>query len=1649
MRARSFMAILMALILCISSFPVATLSEGASAPNAEVTQPVETPTEAPTEAPTEVPTEVPTEAPTEVPTETPTEVPTEVPTEIPTEVPTETPTEVPTETPTEAPSQEPPTDPANSLPDLNVEPEPGNYTVYLKYAAPDGTEVFSHEISQYGLEGSNQTAIASDGWSFASGALKDAWDLMDSTEQKVYTLTEGAVVTFTVYAYVDYEVTVSFVTEDGTQRGSAVYTVRSIPGRATPIDVAADFPISYYSPQLTAMFTGAAGMTGGTLSHTVYTCPTYTIHIDFQTEDGAAVGSQLTRTIMGYPNMLVYDFTLSLADAVPSGYQLAPDFCFELGDELEVTRVAVVVALEQPQVTVSISLEKYVIFIGQDSRISVTVEGSDDKTVTWKSSNEKVAVIDQDGRVNSFAYGSIVVTATHASGAYATCTLEVYDRPTGVKIVADTTDVAIGGTLQLHAVFEPATAYQRAKWASSNKSVATVDANGLVKGLKRGRVAIRVSAITGNIETEIELSVKALLLGITLTGKASLSSGQSTSLKYSYTPDDLEIDLIWRSSNPSIATVKDGKVTAKTVLIPALVTISATPRDYPDISAQHEMTILPAVTAVAISAPGGEIDLTPAAPDAEGKYKTMQLTASCAPASALQEITWKSMDATIATVDKTGLVTAKKPGKTVITATAKDGTKKMASHTIVVRNKLRAISLGSDFDLASGKTFKLKPVLTPANATNKGVIWSISSKAAANVDQSGVVTAKTVPKAFEVTVTATSRVFPEISGSVKITIRPKATSVVITAPSTIIDIGDGSRTVILTASCLPADAMQDVVWSSGNKNIASVTTKGLPKGQARVTCKQLGAANITARASDGSYVRASVKLQFICPLRSIRLGDDITLASGQQYKLTPVFSPKDTPDKGIKWDASDNGVAKVSNFGVVTARDVTVPTKTNIYVQSAVNPNIRSKITVTVVPRVTSVKITSPSQYIDFTGDKKTLQLTAACLPDGAMQEVRWKSSDTKIASVNSMGVVIGKKLGTVRITATARDGSGKKDSFLLKVVVPLRGIELGNDQQVTVGKTLKLGLVYTPDNASDIKVKWESSDTSVATVNNFGIVTPKNVQVRSTVTITATSTTQPDVKDSVRITVNPKVSSIEITGSSKLIDLKEEVRTMQLAAACTPADAEQKVKWESNKPQIAKVSADGLVTGLAAGSAVVTATAADGSGVSAKYLFRVVNAVKGLTLTVTKTMVPATTTLRLKAVIAPADATNKGVRWESSNKDVATVSSLGVVKGKKVTSAQKVTITAISKENNDVQASVELTVVPLVTYVGVTAPQKYIDLDSDTRTMQLTAVCEPADAMQKVRWRSKNKDIATVDSNGLVTGLKEGTCTVIAAATDGSGVEYAFRFEVSTKLKAIAITGSGGVAKGKTIKLKAELTPKNTTENRVRWSSSNTKCATVDGAGRVTGVSYGEGNLTATITCTSVANPAIKATFDVTVCKPSTKLEIANREELGIGVIAVNYMPKGGVQVKPLITPKEAWQGVTFSSSNKNICTIDSNGFVTPGIKMGTSRITVKAQDGSGKQSVISLTFVLGLTSVKINDSPRVIKAGKTLTLTVATEPGTPRQNHDSLEWISSDPDVLSVVEGKLSAKAGINQPTKVTITVYSCNHSKVKDSVEFTVEP
>ena len=790
----------------------------------------------------------------------------------------------------------------------------------------------------------------------------------------------------------------------------------------------------------------------------------------------------------------------------------------------------------------------------------------------------------------------------------------------------------------------------------------------------------------------------------------------------------------------------------------------------------------------------------------------------------------------------------------------------------------------------------------------------------------------------------------------------KVTKITLTPAAATLEVGDTLQPAVAIEP--PEASGVALKWTSSGKSVAAVGADGL------VTALKAGSATITAEAQDGSKKKATLKVTVVVLAESIALPDTARVIAGGKLALTALFTPSNATMKALDWASEDPSIAQVSASGVVTAAAVTEAKTVKITAATKDGTGLTAECLVTVVPKAMGVAILvgddpAAAATIDF-GVANTLQLTAKAEPADAGQEVTWATSDKKIATVSADGLVTALKTGNATITATVKDGTKKKVGLKLTVAVLAKSIGLPETSRVISGGKLTLSPVFTPSNATNKGIVWVSENPSTAAVSSSGVVTAAAVTEAKTVKITASTKDGSNLSAECAVTVVPKASGVTIfadgdPANAATVDFGVE-NTLQLAAGIAPADAGQGVTWATSDKKIATVSADGLVTALKAGSVTITATAADGSKKAASLKLTVAVLAKSIELPDTA-RVFAGGKLTLSPVFTPSNTTNKRIVWTSADPGVATVSTSGVLTAANVSAEATAKITATTKDGSGLTAECLVTVVPKAASVSILADGApsiagTIDLGSES-TLQLAAEIAPADAGQNVTWATSDKKIATVSADGLVTGLKVGGATITATAVDGSKKAASFKLTVAVLAQSVQLPESARVIAGRKLTLTLSFTPSNVTQKALDWASGDSTVATVSSAGVVTAAAVTE-TKTVTISASTKDGSGLKAECLVTVVPKATGVSVLLNGEPASAATA--YMDDSGnpLTLAAEVTPEDAGQDVTWSSSDKKIATVSATG-VVKGVKVGNVTIKATAADGSGKTGGILVTVKAG----------------------------------------------------------------------------------------
>ena len=354
-------------------------------------------------------------------------------------------------------------------------------------------------------------------------------------------------------------------------------------------------------------------------------------------------------------------------------------------------------------------------------------------------------------------------------------------------------------------------------------------------------------------------------------------------------------------------------------------------------------------------------------------------------------------------------------------------------------------------------------------------------------------------------------------------------------PIEAIELREG-ESIDLIGTVEPANANnQDLVWTSGEPKVVSVSEIGrvtaiaLPEGMSEYTV------SITAMAADGSGAKATCKVKVIpkIPVESITVSPATWSGNiGSTTSLTATILPETATVQDVKWESSDTAVASVSSYGVVTAVGPGDATITAVATDGS-GKSATCSVHVNEKIPVTSVTLSAGPSGTFYAGEQFSFNATVE--PSNATnQELKWESSNPEIATVSSYGLVTAIKEGEVTITATAVDGSEKKAPQTIYVTNPEITLSRGGNPVSEWTTTfadpkpqIDVRATITPANVFK-GIVWTSSDESVATIedapkyntNNSSVVII-TAQGKGTAVITATSSANPDVSATYKVTVN------------------------------------------------------------------------------------------------------------------------------------------------------------------------------------------------------------------------------------------------------------------------------------------------------------------------------------------------------------------------------------------------------------------------------------------------------------------------------------------------------------------------------------------------
>ena len=740
--------------------------------------------------------------------------------------------------------------------------------------------------------------------------------------------------------------------------------------------------------------------------------------------------------------------------------------------------------------------------------------------VTWSTENAAIAKI-VGNSVVAVAEGITYVTAAAPDGSEMAFLVTVYGR-TSLAFEETMAELVTEETIQVGVIKAPKNA-EVTYTVTLDGQEATENTDYILTQnydsisftpLQAGRFIITGTTTVGELTASAKLTVTAL------QDAESIEFTEDEMIIYTGNTDDLsgyvkwnggnslpyDTALIWTSGNENVASVNaTGIVTAKA---PGTTYIYAAA--YNGLRAKIKVTVKQSVNGVELSETRYEL------------WKGQSTFISAAPVPANAEytgITWESDDPEIASIDSEGKITAVSGGFTYVKGTIRWVDEKGQEHDafaraeVLVKAPVETVEVRRvDTDSAEtiyakriGETIQLKAVIEPQNAYDKTLLWGSEDESVAVVDENGKVTATgkgmtyIYAKCLSGGYGADGYGTPAV-GMIQIVVGGDGISLSMTPERSEVYPG---TSIAFETKLSPEDAIEGkITWASDSpyvtvdsKGVATVA-KDAPAGLVTVTASM--------KMADGSIYTAEALVYIKTVVKDVRFEKDrTTLYLNEDYTLSPVFNGGETvpADTKVTWSVSNDAILSVDSYGKIHAKAIG-----ETWVYATAYNGMRAEILVKVIAAPYAVTL-DKHNITSYNGQK--IQIGYQFNPDYTTEkEVVWTTSNPKVAYYDTYTeriVTVGS--GNCYITITAKDNhfGVVSDKVRVNVRQVTTGITL-NKTKLTKkeGKMFRLGATVLPADAYNKVVYWTSSDPTVASVDEFGIVTCKKKGKTTITAITA-----------------------------------------------------------------------------------------------------------------------------------------------------------------------------------------------------------------------------------------------------------------------------------------------------------------------------------------------------------------------------------------------------------------------------------------------------------------------------------------------------------------------------------------------------------------
>ena len=726
--------------------------------------------------------------------------------------------------------------------------------------------------------------------------------------------------------------------------------------------------------------------------------------------------------------------------------------------------------------------------------------------------------------------------------------------------------------------------------------------------------------------------------------------------------------------------------------------------------------------------------------------------------------------------------------------------------------------------------FTLTTKIYPENATNKGVMWESDNENVVEVDENGNVSFVGFGKGY---VTATTNDGNKRASCYFYVTDTKVHQVILHTSQKTIATG---KTLQLSYTILPDEALnKDVVFTSSDEDIAKVDSNGLVYGL------KAGNVDITVTTVDGNYFDKTT-ISVYNPVTSIVLDETSALISKSYYQIGYTIYPENATHKDVVFTSSDEDIATVNQYGVVTFKkagkvDVSATT---------VDGGFNHSMTIECTDGYAKELIVEDYSINVTVGDKPFLIRYNILPMDYLKSQVYFKSENEEVAVVDNSGYIHAIAGGNtiINLKMNISETEFIERQILVYVESPAKDIDIKDE--ITAEKNITLVPKSLPVGSTNDKFFYHSENENVATVDNNGNVTFKTDIVSDVNIIIYANEDNSDVYKKVNILYTAgKATDYQLLTEELILDYKEvkNLNCKFIPENTTIRNVQVELIGASTNEEdnIVKILSDGSIIGQRSGEGKLNVSLVLYNGIKKSYqcIVKVQCSPKEININLDLEKyegqyITAENQVILNGEVLPYDKNNDSIKWAVDDKDIA------VIIGNTLT-FNKVGTVALTASCGEIQNAV------MVRYTGSYPISAELGAMQNGILKEIPSILTSGESFEVVLKsifpsNTINKNIVLqvvnqetlnstgtvlkIDKENKVTAVGGGSATLIVYVS--SYFQTHFDIEVQKIAESLDVLNKDIKITKDTLNLISEVLPRDTTDKTVRYEILNDNIASI-----------------------------------------------------------------------------------------------------------------------------------------------------------------------------------------------------------------------------